>query len=133
MNYYQPMGYQNNMYGYYTPNSYQTNVMNNTQNSLQGSVVDSVEVVKAMNCNLDGSPAYYPKADKTEIYCKQLNPQTGAGMILTYKLSEGASEQNNNADLSAMITQLQTDMNEIKSLLLETATAPQSNGKGGVK
>ena len=132
MNYYQPMGYQNNMYGYYTPANYQSNVTNNMQNSLQGNVVDSVEVVKAMNCNLDGSPSYYPKADKTEIYCKQLNPQTGSGMILTYKLTENTTKQDNNADLSAMICQLQNDMNEIKNLLLETATMPQ-NDKGGVK
>lgn len=132
MNYYQPMGYQNNMYGYYTPNNYQPNVTNNVQNSLQGNVVDSVEVVKAMNCNLDGSPCYYPKADKTEIYCKQLNPQTGTGVILTYKLAENAINQDSNADLSAMISQLQNDMNEIKNLLLETATMPQSS-KGGVR
>ena len=132
MNYYQPMGYQNNMYGYYTPNNYQPNVTNNVQNSLQGNVVDSVEVVKAMNCNLDGSPCYYPKADKTEIYCKQLNPQTGTGVILTYKLAENSINQDSNADLSAMISQLQNDMNEIKNLLLETATMPQSS-KGGVR
>ena len=132
MNYYQPMGYQNNMYGYYTPNNYQPNVTNNVQNSLQGNVVDSVEVVKAINCNLDGSPCYYPKADKTEIYCKQLNPQTGTGVILTYKLAENAINQDSNADLSAMISQLQNDMNEIKNLLLETATMPQSS-KGGVR
>ena len=132
MNYYQPMGYQNNMYGYYTPNNYQPNVTNNVQNSLQGNVVDSVEVVKAMNCNLDGSPCYYPKADKTEIYCKQLNTQTGTGVILTYKLAENAINQDSNADLSAMISQLQNDMNEIKNLLLETATMPQSS-KGGVR
>lgn len=132
MNYYQPMGYQNNMYGYYTPNNYQPNVTNNVQNSLQGNVVDSVEVVKTMNCNLDGSPCYYPKADKTEIYCKQLNPQTGTGVILTYKLAENAINQDSNADLSAMISQLQNDMNEIKNLLLETATMPQSS-KGGVR
>ena len=132
MNYYQPMGYQNNMYGYYTPNNYQPNVTNNVQNSLQGNVVDSVEVVKAMNCNLDGSPCYYPKADKTEIYCKQLNPQTGTGVILTYKLAENAINQDSNADLSAMISQLQNDMNEIKNLLLETATMRQSS-KGGVR
>lgn len=132
MNYYQPMGYQNNMYGYYTPNNYQPNVTNNVQNSLQGNVVDSVEVVKAMNCNLDGSPCYYPKADKTEIYCKQLNPQTGTGVILTYKLAENAINQDSNADLSAMISQLQNDMNEIKNLLLETTTMPQSS-KGGVR
>lgn len=81
---------------------------------------------------MDGSPCYYPKADKTEIYCKQLNPQTGTGVILTYKLAENAINQDSNADLSAMISQLQNDMNEIKNLLLETATMPQSS-KGGVR
>ena len=45
MNYYQPMGYQNNMYGYYTPNNYQPNVTNNVQNSLQGNVVVWTEVL----------------------------------------------------------------------------------------
>jgi hypothetical protein len=135
MNYYPPMGYQN-PYGYYMPNNYQQNVTNNTQysrqDSLQGSVVDSVEVVKAKNCNLDGSPSYYPRADKTVIYCKQLNPQTGSGVILTYKLAEDsvqeATEDSNN--LSELITQLQTDVNDVKALLTEALT-PKQNVQGG--
>lgn len=60
----------------------QSNMTNNVQNQmpvqppptnmLQGKVVDSIEVAKAIDTPLDGSITYFPKTDGTAIYAKQL-------------------------------------------------------------
>lgn len=138
----------NNMYGFqpnfgyqnpYMPNggfqnAYQQSMMpmqTPQQEMLQGAIVDSVDVVKAKNCSLDGSPTYYPLSDKKEIYCKQLNPQTGAGMMLKYRLVEDdATPIIDNNQIGQMISQLHGEMSELKALVLDNLTKPAI---GGVK
>ena len=51
---------------------------------LNGQVVDSLDVVKAKDVDLSGAVAYYPKADLSEIYTKQLMAD-GTSRIVTYK------------------------------------------------
>ena len=49
-----------------------------------GKMVDSIDVVKATDIPMDGNAYYFPKADGTEVYCKQWL-QNGTTRILTFK------------------------------------------------
>lgn len=60
----------------------QTQVSN--QMSALGKMVDSIDVVKATDIPMDGNAYYFPKADGTEVYCKQWL-QNGTTRILTFK------------------------------------------------
>ena len=60
----------------------QTPVSN--QMSALGKIVDSIDVVKATDIPMDGNAYYFPKADGTEVYCKQWL-QNGTTRILTFK------------------------------------------------
>ena len=72
--YYQPINMQplqstNNLQT--TANNLQTNAISNRQ-ILNGKLVDSVDVVKATEVNLDGSVSYFPLTDGSAIVTKQL-------------------------------------------------------------
>ena len=54
------------------------------QMSTIGKIVDSMDVVKATDIPMDGNSYYFPKADGTEVYCKQWL-QNGTTRILTFK------------------------------------------------
>ena len=54
------------------------------QLSALGKMVDSIDVVKATDIPMDGNAYYFPKADGTEVYCKQWL-QNGTTRILTFK------------------------------------------------
>ena len=54
------------------------------QMSALGKMVDSIDVVKATDRPMDGNAYYFPKADGTEVYCKQWL-QNGTTRILTFK------------------------------------------------
>ena len=60
----------------------QTPVSN--QMSALGKMVDGIDVVKATDIPMDGNTYYFPKADGTEVYCKQWL-QNGTTRILTFK------------------------------------------------
>ena len=60
----------------------QTPVSN--QMSALGKMVDSIDVVKATDIPMDGNAYYFPKADGTEVYCKQWL-QNGTTRILAFK------------------------------------------------
>ena len=60
----------------------QTPVSN--QMSALGKMVGSIDVVKATDIPMDGNAYYFPKADGTEVYCKQWL-QNGTTRILTFK------------------------------------------------
>lgn len=51
---------------------------------LQGKSVDSIDVVKAMDINLDGSISYFPLTDGTAIVTKQLQ-MDGTSKVVIYK------------------------------------------------
>lgn len=63
---------------------------------LNGKMVDSVDVVKAMDVPIGGY-GIYPKADLSEIYIKSWN-QNGTTSIITYKIKE--EEQGNTQESS---------------------------------
>ena len=54
------------------------------QMSALGKMVDSIDVVKATDIPMDGNAYYFPKANATEVYCKQWL-QNGTTRILTFK------------------------------------------------
>ena len=60
----------------------QTPVSN--QMSALGKIVDSIDAVKATDIPMDGNAYYFPKADGTEVYCKQWL-QNGTTRILAFK------------------------------------------------
>jgi hypothetical protein len=50
---------------------------------LNGKVVDSIDTVKGMDINLDGTVSYFPLADGSKIITKQLNSD-GTSKIVIY-------------------------------------------------
>ena len=97
-----PYAQMNNMYAQLNnPYADRMNFLQNYQQSLQqpivttqtpvsnqmsalGKMVDSIDVVKATDIPMDGNVYYFPKADGTEVYCKQWF-QNGTTRILTFK------------------------------------------------
>ena len=97
-----PYSQMNNMYAQpNNPYADRMNFLQNYQQSLQqpivptqtpvsnqmaalGKIVDSIDVVKATDIPVDGNAYYFPKADGTEVYCKQWL-QNGTTRILTFK------------------------------------------------
>lgn len=66
------------------------------QNILNGKVVDSIDVVRAMDIPMDGSTYFFPKADGTELYAKRWLPN-GTTEIISYKpFLEGNSDETKN-------------------------------------
>lgn len=56
----------------------------NTQVGLLGKIVDSIDVVKAMDIPLDGSISYFPLTDGSAIISKQLQ-NDGTSKTIVYK------------------------------------------------
>lgn len=86
----------------------QTPVSN--QMSALGKMVDSIDVVKATDIPMDGNSYYFPKADGTEVYCKQWL-QNGTTRILTFK---PVSEDN--------LSNLSSDTEKLKISLSDEVT-----------
>ena len=59
-------------------------VQQNQTMSLNGEIVDSIDVVKAKNVDMSGQPTFYPKSDLSEVYVKRLMAD-GTSQIVTYK------------------------------------------------
>lgn len=93
--------------------------------------VDSIDVVKSTNARLDGQSVFFPKTDGSEIYCKKLNPQTGAGIIMTYRLVDDNQTVQSDMEvnqITTMISSLKNDIGELKELFLDKATEPRIGG-----
>ena len=106
-----PYAQMNNMYAQpNNPYADRMNFLQNYQQSLQqpivptqtpvsnqmsalGKMVDSIDVVKATDIPMDGNAYYFPKADGTEVYCKQWL-QNGTTRILTFKPIENTDINN---------------------------------------
>ena len=122
MNRYQPMEYQQ-----YQP-SYPQNTQTYPQASLglQGKLVDSIEVVKAIDIPLDGSTSYFALADGSAIVTKQLQ-KDGTSKTIIYKpsiTSEDALQSNLNSsetnyikeELKSIKSQIQAIANSLKGV-----------------
>lgn len=82
---------------------------------LNGEMVDSIDVVKAKNVDMSGNVTFYPKADLSEIFTKQLMPD-GTSRIITYRAVQPEvktlSEDKNDSDVDivGMFDQLKADL-----------------------
>ena len=110
---------------------------------LNGEIVDSIDVVKAKNVDMSGNVTFYPKADMSEIYTKQLMAD-GTSRIVTYKAIQ--PEENKITDnqqyvdiqtLNSMLGQLKAEilqgvgggLSEIKQMI--TPPEPPKRQRGG--
>ena len=82
---------------------------------LNGEVVDSIDVVKAKNVDMSGNVTFYPKADLSEIYTKQLQ-MDGTSRIVTYRAVQPETpaqrdrKSGSDVDVAGMFGQLKTDL-----------------------
>lgn len=102
----------------YNPNmQYNNQTFTSPRTGLQGQLVDSVDVVKAMSIPLDGSRSYFPLADGSAIVTKQLNSD-GTSKTVVYKPSNqidkvvGADD-----DIKLDLEELRYDIDNIKKEL----------------
>ena len=82
------------------------------QNNLQGKIVDSVDVVKAMDIPLDGSVSYFPLTDGSAIISKQLQSD-GTSRTVIYKPSENEKEK---SVKYLTIDELETALNDLEDM-----------------
>ena len=92
-----------------TPNSC---ISMTNQMSTIGKVVDSIDIVKATDIPMDGNSYYFPKADGTEVYCKQWL-QNGTTRILTFKPVFEDSTNNLSSDTEKLKIGLSGDVTEV--------------------
>lgn len=88
----------------------QTPVSN--QMSALGKMVDSIDVVKATDIPMDGNAYYFPKADGTEVYCKQWL-QNGTTRILTFKPVFDDNTNNLSSDNEKLKISLSDDVTNV--------------------
>ena len=88
----------------------QTPVSN--QISALGKMVDSIDVVKATDIPMDGNTYYFPKADGTEVYCKQWL-QNGTTRILTFKPVFEDNPNNSSPDTEKIKISLSDEVTDV--------------------
>ena len=81
------------------------------QMSALGKMVDSIDVVKATDIPMDGNTYYFPKADGTEVYCKQWL-QNGTTRILTFKPVSEDNPINLSSDTEKLKISISDDVKE---------------------
>ena len=82
------------------------------QMSALGKIVDSIDVVKATDIPMDGNAYYFPKADGTEVYCKQWL-QNGTTRILTFKPVFEDNHNNVSSETEKLKISLSDDVTEV--------------------
>jgi len=84
----------------------------NTQVGLQGKVVESIDVVKAMDIPLDGSASYFVISDGSAIVSKQLQ-NDGTSKMVVYKPSQ---EEKKETVEFATLDELQDVLSDLQDL-----------------
>ena len=125
-----PYAQMNNMYAQpNNPYADRMNFLQNYQQSLQqpivatqmsganqmsalGKMVDSIDVVKATDIPMDGNTYYFPKADGTEVYCKQWL-QNGTTRILTFKPDFDDNPNNLSSDTEKLKISISDEVTEV--------------------
>lgn len=112
----QQQQYQN---GYIQPNVQPQSNNFGAQNQpmvIQGKVVDSYDVFKAMDVPLDGSITYFPQVDGSVIYTKQLQ-MDGTSKVNIYELknpNNNVEQINTNNIQKEDIEKIYQDISEVK-------------------
>ena len=112
----------------------QTPVSN--QMSALGKMVDSIDVVKATDIPMDGNAYYFPKADGTEVYCKQWL-QNGTTRILTFKpvFEDDTNNLSSDAEklkfegFESVLTDISENVDSILEKINEITTPQKTNAK----
>ena len=117
-------------------------VQQNQAMSLNGEIVDSIDVVKAKNVDMSGQPTFYPKSDLSEVYVKRLMAD-GTSQIVTYKAVQPEEskpvETKSYVDvqtLNAMLGQMKSEilqsvgggLSEIKQMITPTEQPKRQRG-----
>ena len=149
-----PYAQMNNMYAQpNNPYADRMNFLQNYQQSLQqpmtptqmsganqmsalGKMVDSIDVVKATDIPMDGNAYYFPKADGTEVYCKQWL-QNGTTRILTFKPVFEDNPNNLSSDteklkfegFESVLTDISENVDSILEKINEITTPQKTNAK----
>ena len=117
-------------------------VQQNQTMSLNGEIVDSIDVVKAKNVDMSGQPTFYPKSDLSEVYVKRLMAD-GTSQIVTYKAVQ--PEESNPVEtkpyvdvqtLNAMLGQMKSEilqsvddgLSEIKQMIIPPEQPKRQRG-----
>ena len=140
---YNPMApYQERLNQMQAQYSQQPVVQQNQAMSLNGEIVDSIDVVKAKNVDMSGQPTFYPKSDLSEVYVKRLMTD-GTSQIVTYKAVQPEEskpvETKAYVDvqtLNAMLGQMKSEilqsvgggLSEIKQMITPAAQSKRQRG-----
>ena len=143
---YNPMSpYQERLNQMQAQYNQQPMVQQNQAMSLNGEIVDSIDVVKAKNVDMSGNVTFYPKSDMTEIYTKQLQSD-GTSRIVTYRAVQPEESKPEQAQqyvdiqtLNAMLGQLKAEilqgvgggLSEIKQMIVPPEPQTSKRQRGG--
>ena len=93
-------------------------VQQNQAMSLNGEIVDSIDVVKAKNVDMSGQPTFYPKSDLSEVYVKRLMAD-GTSQIVTYKAVQPEESKPEQVKQYVDIQTLNTMLGQLKAEILQ--------------
>jgi hypothetical protein len=117
-NYQLPSNYQ---YGGYQQQQSLNPLMTNP--SLNGKIVDSIEMVKATDVPIGGY-GIYPKADLSEIYIKSWNTN-GTTSIMTYQIKEECAVAAKDSLEEKILARLDALESKISNLVIPQPTSAQ--------
>lgn len=95
-------------------------------NSLNGKVVESVDVVKAMDIPLDGSVSYFPIADGSAIVTKQLQ-MDGTSKTVVYKPPIEEEKEQPKYLVADDLKELKNDINDLKQEIKDLRKAKKKD------
>ena len=117
---YNPMApYQERLNQMQAQYNQQPMVQQNQTMSLNGEIVDSIDVVKAKNVDMSGRPTFYPKSDLSEVYVKRLMAD-GTSQIVTYKAVQPEESRLVEAKEYVDIQTLNAMLGQMKSEILQS-------------
>ena len=116
---YNPMApYQERLNQMQAQYNQQPMVQQNQAMSLNGEIVDSIDVVKAKNVDMSGQPTFYPKSDLSEVYVKRLMAD-GTSQIVTYKAVQPEENKPDQAQQNVDIQTLNAMLGQLKAEILQ--------------
>ena len=116
---YNPMApYQERLNQMQAQYNQQPMVQQNQAMSLNGEIVDSIDVVKAKNVDMSGQPTFYPKSDLSEVYVKRLMAD-GTSQIVTYKAVQPEESKPEQAKQYVDIQTLNAMLEQLKAEILQ--------------
>ena len=117
---YNPMApYQERLNQMQAQYNQQPMVQQNKAMSLNGEIVDSIDVVKAKNVDMSGQPTFYPKSDLSEVYVKRLMAD-GTSQIVTYKAVQPEESKPVETKPYVDVQTLNTMLGQMKSEILQS-------------